>query len=87
MNIFKLVIIFVFVMGLVAKKVPLSLSVLLGSLATWILYRLPLMDGFTGIYRAVLSYDTIRLILVMYLITFLQRMMEKRGALELARVS
>lgn len=74
-------------MGLVAKKVPLSLSVLIGSLATWILYLIPLSDGFAGIYNAVLSYDTIKLILVMYLITFLQRMMEKRGALELARIS
>ena len=87
MNILKLVIIFILVMGLVAKKVPLSLSVLLGSLATWILYRLPFGDGLSGIYRAVLSYDTLRLILVMYLITFLQRMMEKRGALELSRIS
>lgn len=87
MNILKLVIIFILVMGLVAKKVPLSLSVLIGSLATWILYPIPFSDGFAGIYRAVLSYDTIKLILVMYLITFLQRMMEKRGALELARIS
>lgn len=87
MNILKLVIIFILVMGLVAKKVPLSLSVLIGSLATWILYLIPFSDGFAGIYRAVLSYDTIKLILVMYLITFLQRMMEKRGALELARIS
>ncbi len=87
MNILKLVIIFILVMGLVAKKVPLSLSVLLGSLVTWILYRIPLSDGFYGIYHAVFSYDTLKLILVMYLITFLQRMMEKRGALELARIS
>ena len=74
-------------MGLIAKKFPLSLSVLLGALATWILYGIPLGNGFSGIYKAVLSYDTLRLILVMYLITFLQRMMEKRGALELARIS
>jgi len=87
MNILKLVIIFILVMGLVTKKVPLSLSVLIGSLATWFLYLIPLSEGFAGIYRAVLSYDTLKLILVMYLITFLQRMMEKRGALELARIS
>ena len=87
MNILKLIIVFAFVMGLVAKKVPLSLSVLLGSLATWLLYGIAFADVTAGIYRAVFSYDTLRLILVMYLITFLQRMMEKRGALELARVS
>ena len=66
MNILKLVIIFILVMGLVAKKVPLSLSVLIGALATWILYLIPLSDGFAGIYQAVLSYDTLKLILVMY---------------------
>ena len=87
MNILKLVIIFVLVMGLIAKKVPLSLSVLIGSIATWILYLISIPEGLGCVYKAILSYDTLRLILVMYLITFLQRMMEKRGALELARIS
>ncbi|MEG2193132.1 MAG: hypothetical protein RRX95_07645, partial [Oscillospiraceae bacterium] len=85
MVIFKLVVVFAIVMGIVSMKKPMSLAVLIGSIATWILYALPAKQVVSLTINALTSLSTLKLILVMYLITFLQRMMEKRGAIELAR--
>lgn len=87
MIIFKLVVVFAIVMGLVSMKKPMSFAVLVGSVATWILYALPTPQVVSLTINALTSLGTLKLILVMYLITFLQRMMEKRGAIELARKS
>ena len=87
MIIFKLVVVFVIVMGIVSMKKPMSLAVVIGSIATWILYALPTKQVVSLTINALTSLGTLKLILVMYLITFLQRMMEKRGAIELARKS
>ena len=87
MVIFKLVVVFAIVMGIVAMKKPMSFAVVVGSLVTWLLYRLPAKEVAVLTINALTSLSTLQLVLVMYLITFLQRMMEKRGAIEKARVS
>ncbi len=87
MIIFKLALVFAIVMGLVAMKKPMSFAVIVGAVATWLLYGLPTKEVAVLTINALTSLSTLKLVLVMYLITFLQRMMEKRGAIEKARIS
>ena len=87
MVILKLVLVFAIVMGIVSMKKPMSFAVVVGSIATWLLYMLPAKQVVSLTINALTSLGTLKLILVMYLITFLQRMMEKRGAIELMRKS
>lgn len=87
MVIFKLALVFAIVMGLVAMKKPMSFAVIVGAIATWLLYGLGSKEVLVLTINALTSLSTLKLILVMYLITFLQRMMEKRGAIEKARVA
>ena len=87
MVIFKLAVVFAIVMILVAMKKPMSFAVLVGAVATWLLYGIPAKEALVYTINALTSISTLKLILVMYLITFLQRMMEKRGAIEKMRIS
>ena len=87
MVILKLVVVFAVVMGIVAMKKPMSFAVVVGSFLTWLLYWLPAKEVAVLTINALTSLSTLQLVLVMYLITFLQRMMEKRGAIEKARIS
>lgn len=86
MLILKLAIVFAVVMGIVAMKKPMSFAVVVGSVVTWLLYGLPTNEVLGLTYNALTAMSTLKVILVMYLITFLQRMMEKRGAIERARI-
>lgn len=73
-------------MGIVALKKSMTFAMIMGSLVTWILYKLPANEVFRLTINALTDISTLEVILVMYLITFLQRMMEKRGAVERARI-
>lgn len=84
-TILKLLLVFLVVMVLVAKKQPIYLAVTAGAAVTWVLYGIPVADGFSAIVKACTSWSTLQLILVMYLITFLQKMMGNRGAIDQAQ--
>ena len=86
MLILKLAIVFAVVMAIVAMKKPMSFAVVVGSIVTWVLYGLPTNEVLVMTYNALTAMSTLKVILVMYLITFMQRMMEKRGAIERARI-
>lgn len=81
----KLLVVFLIVMAIIAKKKPIYAAVAAGAAATWLLYGIPAKDGLSAVVRACTSWDTLQLILVMYLITFLQKMMGQRGAIDLAQ--
>ena len=81
MVIFKLVVVFAIVMILVAMRKPRSFAVIIGAIVTWILYSIPAKEALVYTINALTSLSTLKHIFVMYLITFLQRMMEKRGAI------
>lgn len=87
MDIIKLVLIFTCIIVVMKFNKPLYLSISAGIAATIILYRINLLQSFKLMATAAFSKDTIYLVLAFYSITFLQRMLEKRGHLMLAEKS
>lgn len=83
----KLIAVFAVIILMLKLKKPLWLALCCGALATVILYRLNPPDTLRLAVRSVLSTDTLILVGNIYLITFLQRMMEHMGHLELAQKS
>ena len=87
MDIVKLIIIFVVIVIVMRLNKPIHISVSVGALATILLYKIELIDIFNSIKIGTLGESTISLVLAFYTITFLQRMLEKRGHLLLAERS
>ncbi len=85
MIILKLAVVFLAVMLLVSRKQPIYVAVTVGAAATWLLYGIPVADGVAAIVKACTSWGTLQLIVVMYIITFLQKMMGARGAIDRAQ--
>lgn len=81
MELIKLGIIFVVIIVLINFKIPLSGAVGVGAVLGMLLYRFGFISSVKMAFGAVFNSTTIMLILVTYLITFLQRMLEQRGAL------
>lgn len=84
-TVLKLLAVFLIVMVLIARKKPIYLSVTAGAAAAWILYGVPAQQGLSAVVRACTSWNTVQLIVVMYLITFLQKMMGQRNAIDRAQ--
>lgn len=87
MDIIKLVIIFSCIIVVMKFNKPLHLSISVGIVATIILYKINLVKSIELMGLATFSKDTIYLVLAFYSITFLQRMLEKRGHIMLAEKS
>ena len=85
MDLIKLVIVFAVVIGLVANKKSMSTAVIIGSIACWILYKIPANVGAITVANTVTSLTVLKMIGGMYVITFMQRMMEKKNAINTAR--
>ena len=85
MDLIKLVIVFAVVIGLVANKKSMSTAVIIGSIACWILYKIPANVGAITVANTVTSLTVLKMIGVMYVITLMQRMMEKKNAINTAR--
>lgn len=81
MELIKLAVIFVVIILLINFKVSLSGAVAIGSVLGMILYQFGFLPSVKLAFGAVFNSTTIMLILVTYLITFLQRMLEQKGAL------
>lgn len=87
MDIVKLVIIFTGIVFFIKLKKPLYISILAGAIISVILYRIPIATSLQLAVKSCTSRDTISLVLAFYTITYVQRMMEKRGHLLLAEKS
>lgn len=87
MDIIKLIIIFTGIVFFIKLKKPLYISILVGAVISVILYRIPIITSFQLAFKSCTSKDTISLVLAFYTITYVQRMMEKRGHLLLAEKS
>ncbi len=85
MIILKLLVVFILVMLMVSKKQPIYVAVTVGAAATWLLYGIGIMDGLGAIVKACTSWTTLQLIINMYIITFLQKMMTQRNAIDRAQ--
>lgn len=87
MDIIKLIVIFTGIVFFIKLKKPLYISILVGAVISVILYRIPIITSFQLAFKSCTSKDTISLVLAFYTITYVQRMMEKRGHLLLAEKS
>ena len=86
MDVLKLVIIFAVVIVMINLKVPLSAAILTATVLGCILYQMGFVGGVEAICSGVFSSATWTLLIVTYVITFLQRMMESRGTLKQAQM-
>ena len=87
MEILKLCVIFAIIIIVLRMKKPLSLAMGIGCICLVPLYRIELSKAFVILFDTVTSWKTLQLLLNIYLITFLQRMMDKRHHIELAQKS
>ncbi|WP_462427834.1 DUF401 family protein [Fusobacterium varium] len=87
LDIVKLVIIFTGIVFFIKLMKPLYISILAGAIISVILYRIPIATSLQLAVKSCTSRDTISLVLAFYTITYVQRMMEKRGHLLLAEKS
>ncbi len=81
MDIIKLVAVFAIIVVVMRMNKPLYISVTVGSIATALLYGIGFSDLIQALRIGIIGGDTIMLVLAFYSITFLQRMLEKRGHL------
>lgn len=87
MDILKLLLIFASIIIVLKLKKPLFLSIIAATVATALLFQLPVELFCFTLLKSAISWSTFSILLVFYLITFLQRMLEKRGSLNLAQQS
>lgn len=85
MELLKLAGVFCVMILVLWRKKPLSWAVAAAALAVWLLFWMPARTFAAALVRGAAGWDTIQLLLVLYLITFLQRMLEKRGCLTSAK--
>ena len=83
--ILKLLFIFITIMILIIKKQPIYIAASIGAILTWLFYDISIENGINAIIEACTSWSTIQLILVMYMITFLQKMMTQKNAINIAQ--
>ena len=85
MELLKLAGVFCVMILVLWRKKPLSWAVAAAALAVWLLFWMPARTFAAALVPGAVRWDTIQLLLVLYLITFLQRMLEKRGCLTSAK--
>lgn len=84
-DIIKLVVVFLIIVIVLKLKRPLSLGILLSIVATAILYQIPAITFGSLLIKGVTSWSTISVILILYCITFLQRLLERKSQLKKAQ--
>ena len=85
MDILKLLLVFALVMAIVSAKKAIYIAISAGAVLAWIVYSIPLSDGFQAVIRGATAWDTVSLVIVVYIITFLQNMMAQRHSIDRAR--
>ena len=79
MELLKLLLIFAIVIGIVILKKPLWMAALAASAACFLVYWIPLWEGLKKVGTAVGSWSTLQLLLLTYVITFLQCMIKEKN--------
>ena len=87
MDVLKLVLVFLVIIVVMMLKRPLWMAVTIATLVTVPLYGLPLKEAGEAARRGATSWSTLELLLVFYVVTYLQRMMEKRKNLSNCQVA
>jgi len=81
----KLLAIFAAIIIILGFKRPLYQAMLIGIASTAILYQVPVRSSIGLIGKVLTSWTSMSLLVVLYLVTFLQRMLEARNQLKLAQ--
>jgi integral membrane protein (TIGR00529 family) len=87
MEILKLAAVFATIAAVLKLKRPLYVSIISATVIAGIIFRMSFEVFFKTVINAAISKNTLSILLVFYLIAFLQRMLEKRGSLNLAQQS
>lgn len=84
MEILYLLIVFLTIIGLLAFKRPLYQAILGGLAVTAVLYRIPPVEIVRRTSMTLTKWSSLSVLLSLYLITFLQRILEARSQIKLA---
>lgn len=85
LDVMKILTVFIIIIVVLLILKNLSISILVGTVSAAFLFRLGFIQTLSLVAKSLISELTIITILAFYTITFLQRMMEKRGKLDLAQ--
>ena len=85
MEVVYLGIVFIIIVILLMLKRPLYQAILGGLIIIVILYQIPLYNGVIQISHVFTNWDSLQILISLYLITFLQRMLEARNQIKLAQ--
>ncbi len=85
-DIIKLVIVFAIIVLALKFKLKLFVSMLLAIVASILLWQIPLGTCGELLWTATKDWDNITVLLVLYIITFLQRLLERRQQLKAAQL-
>ncbi len=78
-------IVFLIIIILLTLKRPLYQAILGGLLATVLLYQIPPMEIVQRTFKTLTTWSSLSVLVSLYLITFLQRILESRGQIRLAQ--
>lgn len=87
MDLVKLLVIFGIMIAIIWMKKPLSVAVAAATVGTILLYRLSAAATAQAVLAGALGRGTLETLLVFYVVTFLQRMLEKRENLRDSRTA
>ncbi|MDH4223486.1 MAG: hypothetical protein OEV55_08110, partial [candidate division Zixibacteria bacterium] len=65
----KILIVFVFLVFLIKKKIPIGYTLLLGAIFLGLLFSLPVLKLIENIFKATVEWDTLRLLFIVILVT------------------
>ena len=81
LSLIKLAVVFAIIIGLLSMKKPLNLVMSIASVVVVVIYTMPMDLVLPALQSGLIGTNTINALLVLYCITFLQRMMESRKQL------
>lgn len=87
MALVKLLIVFALIVVILKFKLPLYAAMGAAIVSTIVLYQLPFVGSLETLLHATIAKDTIEVVVVLYIITYLQRMLERRSLLVRAQRS
>ena len=82
MDLLKLIIIFCVIIVMIKFRLPLFLALLGGSAATGILFQMPVEKFVRTVLHSIVDKNTVSMVAVIYLMMFLQKLMEHREMLK-----
>lgn len=85
-NLIKLVIVFAIIVAIIWAKKPLHWAFITGIIATALICMIPVDQCGKVIWSVVTDWGKMAIVLDIYLITFLQRLLDKRKQIQLAQV-